>query len=332
MTSSDRAPSRRLLYVPLIIVALIFAVYAGLWRFGATQMVTAVNQWVADQNAAGLTVTHDDIRSSGFPFFLRTVINSPVISSPEIGQWRGEKLVIEALPYDLNRLIFVPLGEQRVSHIEFGDWTIDAEGLRASIANDKTRGWAFAANVENAKAQSDAGDSASLGALIVDIAPQTEGLAVITMNLAAETIALQRNGIESQIDRFEGSFALTETLAFNTSRPLLAWRSAGGSLIIRGMAARLPEAEMSLQGEVSVDAQNFPVGELNAQFQNPAAFGRLLGDFGVIGRREAMAAEAGLNLAAMATGGKLTAPVRLEDGRAKIAGIAIAELPQLAGN
>ncbi|MEO1137587.1 MAG: DUF2125 domain-containing protein, partial [Pseudomonadota bacterium] len=105
MTGEAAKLRRRWLYLPFAIAGVIMAGYFLLWRAGAAEMKKAVAAWVEDQRAAGLVVSHGDLEAEGFPFFLRLHIADPDIAAPGVWRWRTERLTLDALPYDLNRLI-----------------------------------------------------------------------------------------------------------------------------------------------------------------------------------------------------------------------------------
>ena len=140
----------RWFYIPWTVAAVIFVAYFMLWRYGASEMKTAVGEWVEDQRAAGFDVSHGALKTDGFPFFLRLHIDEPHIASPGAWDWRTDRLTIDALPYDLNKLIFSTRSEQEVFLDGAGRWRVNADDFRVSIANDKKRDWVFATTIGGA--------------------------------------------------------------------------------------------------------------------------------------------------------------------------------------
>ncbi|MHA7872551.1 MAG: DUF2125 domain-containing protein, partial [Hyphococcus sp.] len=173
MTEQQTRLKRRWLYIPFAVAAVVVIAYYLLWRAGAAEMKTAVADWAEAQRAAGLEVSHGALKADGFPFFLRVHVAAPAIEAPGAWAWRGDRLSLDALPYDLNKLIFSPRGEQIVSVENYDEWRITAADLRASIARDGAQGWVFSMNVADAVARRPAdGAAASLGTLVFDLAPE----------------------------------------------------------------------------------------------------------------------------------------------------------------
>ena len=330
MTEQLTRVSRRWLYIPFAIAAIVVIAYYMLWSAGAAQMKSAVHDWIEDQRSAGLTVSYSDIVSGGFPFFLRVHIDDVEIASPDGWRWQGERLSLDALPYNLNRLVFSPQGEQILSADGFGEWRVTAADLRASIANDKARGWVFSLTVGNATALRDADDaSAALQSLVFDLAPDATVGTTLVLNLAARKFTAEVDG-----ERYSLAELKTVTSA-SLSDLLLApdgvslWRQNGGVLNVLGFFADVEDAQFSVSGKIRLDANDYPAGAVNAEIVNPAKFALLLGKTGVISRAEAETAAAGLSLMALAGGGKIAAPIDLKDGKAQIAGVKIADLPRV---
>ena len=113
---------RRWLYIPWAIAAIVFLGYFMLWRAGASEMKKAVGAWVEDQREAGYNVSYGTLIADGFPFFLRLHIEDAHIAAHGLWDWQTERLTIDALPYDLNRLIFSTRSQQRISVANYGDW------------------------------------------------------------------------------------------------------------------------------------------------------------------------------------------------------------------
>lgn len=330
MTPQPTRLRRRWLYIPFAVAGVIVLGYYLLWRAGAEEMQKGVAQWVDDQRAAGFTVAHGEVRPDGFPFFLRVHIDNPDVTTPEGWRWRADRLSLDALPYELNKLIFSPAGAQTVSAEGYGEWRIAADDLRASIAADEARGWSFSATVGDAEAvRAEDGARATLGSLIFDLAPDAANATTLILSLAAKDIALTADDVETAVGRFETVMGMTETQALNGRGAAAQWRGAGGALIINGLIAEIEQATLSVAGSLGLDPAHYPAGQLRAEIVNPAGLAGPLSDTGVLTREEADAAAAGLTLMAIAGGGKVAAPIDFKDGAAQIAGIKIADLPKV---
>ncbi|NOX81933.1 MAG: DUF2125 domain-containing protein [Alphaproteobacteria bacterium] len=330
MTDQTPRISRRWLYAPFAIAAIILAGYYLLWRTGAHEMKKAVDAWVIDQRAAGLEVSHGPVTSKGFPFFLRVRIEAPDIAMPGAWRWRAETLFLDALPYDLNRLIISPGGEQLLSAEGFGEWRGAAADLRASIANDKARGWVFALTVGDAAGRRDSDGAAyRLTSLVLDLAPAPDDPATLTLNLAANGLEISAGGETYDMAQLQTVLSLSASDMLETPTPAASWREANGALTITHFFADIETTKIALSGAIQLDQALYPQGALKTELQSPAGLANLLGKTGALSQTEASAMAAGLTLMAITSGGKITAPIELKDGAAQIAGVKIADLPRL---
>lgn len=332
MSTSEQAKrlKRRWLYIPFAVAGLIVLAYYLLWSAGAREMKAAVDDWVFEQREAGLTVSHGAVKADGFPFFLRVHIAEPDIASPDGWRWRGEKLSLDALPYDLNKLIFSPTGEQAVALKDYGTWRATADDLRASITRDKTRGWVFSFNIADAKAiREEDGAEAALGSLVFDLAPDVATPETLTLTLAASAFQATMSNESYDITALQTVSSLSQTHLLNSGDAVAAWRAAGGTLTVTGLFIDIEETQISAAGVVSLDKNQYPAGLMNTEIANPAGFARMLGRAGALTHNEAETAAAGLSLMSFASGGKINAPIEMKNGKAQIAGVKIADLPQV---
>jgi hypothetical protein len=318
-------PKRLWLYLPFAVAAVVFAGYFLLWRAGAAEMKKAIGVWVEDQRAASYEVTHGALKAEGFPFFLRVHVETPEIADPGAWRWSTGRLTLDALPYDLNRLIFSVNGEQRASLEGYGDWRIATDDFRFSIASDKTREWKFSMTVGGARASRDSdGANAAVERLVFDLAPSAEEPDMLVLSLAAANLA--GGGPDGGAFHLDG----VQTVMAATRADALAdaeiWRQSGGELIINGFNAQRDEAKLSVAGTLSLDARRLPEGDLKTEITAPAPFVKALGELGVLTAEEAESAGAALTLAAIANGGKIAAPLEFRDGAAHIAGVTVFEL------
>ncbi len=327
---TDQAnPARRLwLYAPFMIAGVILLAYYFLWRAGAAEMKKGVEAWIADQRAMGLDISYGAIRPDGFPFFLRMRIDEPDITQPDAWRWRTEMLTLDALPYDLNRLIFSTRNVQTIWIKGNGEWKLTADDFRTSIASDDARGWVFAATIGGARAlRTEDGNTVSLENLVLDLAPDATEPATLTLNLAAAGLFTESGEKALEFDSLQTMLAVTQTPAFSMPDPAIAWRHAGGEVRIIGFLAQIGDARLSVTGALHLDQDNRPEGRLDTEIIAPAAFAHALETAGALSADEADSAAAALTLTAIAGGGKIAAPIILQDGAAHIAGAKLADFP-----
>ncbi len=327
MDDQLRGAKRRWLYLPWAIAVFVVAGYFVLWRTGAAEMKKGLHEWVDSQRSAGMIVSHGALKAEGFPFFLRVHIEKPDIAQTGEWRWRTDRLTLDALPYDLNRLIFSIRSEQHISFAKYGDWRIQADDVRASIANDKKRSWVFAFTLGRAIAQRDEdGAIAEIDSLVFDLAPDAVNEMTLVLSLAAADAHVSASGHDARLDSLQTVMAATQAGFLGDAQ---AWRDAGGALIINGLIATLGEASLSVAGDVRLDHNNLPEGQLTADATSPAAFARALAEAGVMSVEDAESLAATLTLTAIASGGKITAPIEIKDGAAHLAGIRIADFSRI---
>ena len=319
----DARLNRRWLYIPFAVAALVFAGYALLWRAGAAEMKKAIAVWAQDQRAIGVDVSYDSLKADGFPFFLRVHVEDPEISTADGLRWRTDRLTLDALPYDLTRLIFSVRCEQRVSLADNSDWRVNAEGFKFSIANDKSRDWIFSMNVENARATRETGQAAaSLSHLVFDLSPSAADETTLVLSLAAADFEAKVSDKSARLDRVQTLLAVTQVQALGDAE---MWRQAGGEIKINGLNAGRDEAKLSVNGSLSLDNAHHLKGALNTEVIAPAPFAEALSQLGVMSEQEAQSAAAALTLAAIAGGGKISAPLEFSNGAAHLSGVKILE-------
>ncbi len=331
MAASHRRPSRRLLYLPFAIAGVIVAGYGLLWRHGATEMRRAVVSWADDQRENGLDVSYQKISTGGFPFFLRAKIDGVEIGDPDRWRWQVDRLAIDALPYDLNRLIFSPLGEQRFDHYDAGVWFAQAENIRASITRDPEREWLFMLEVTNGAARAEGKSSkATVSRLLVNIAPNVEDPALIESSVHAVDILLEDGRHSGFVSLLDATFGLEKAAVFtDAGDPAENWTRANGALVVHHLGMEAEGARLTAAGTLGLDVNGYPAGVIEAKIENPASVATILAGAGILNKYESEAMATGLGFMALATGGTLAVPIKFHDGMAKIGKIKIADLPKI---
>ncbi|WP_425410767.1 DUF2125 domain-containing protein [Hyphococcus sp.] len=330
MTEQSVRLRRQWLYLPFLIAGVIMAAYFFLWRAGAAEMKKGVESWIADQRMAGMKIDHGALIAEGFPFFLRVHVEAPDIAQPGAWRWRGDRLTMDALPYDLNKLIFSFRGEQTVWLNGYGEWTISTEEFRTSIANDADREWLFAATIGGFTAtRVEDGATAAVESLVLDLAPDAADQSTLTLNLAATRVISDVGKNAIAFDALNTIFAVTGSNAFSANDPANAWRSVDGKVQIKMLIVRMEDAELSVSGVLGLDAEDYPTGRLDAHLSAPGVFIEALGQAGVLTAEETEQAAAAMTLTAIAGGGAINAPIELMHGDAQIAGVKIYRLPRV---
>lgn len=306
------------LYLPFAIAGVVVVAYALLWLQGAKTMRRSVEDWAQDQRDNGLAVSYGEIKTGGFPFFLRATVSEADIAEPGRWRWKTERLAIDALPYDLHRLIFSPLGDQRFESPDLGIWRAQAENIRASIAADRERGWKFSLDVSNGAARrEDRSGQVTVTRLLVDVAPNSVDPAITETSLHAADLDLKDGERALSLSIVDAALGFAQAVA------------PGEALLVRQLGIKAGETRLAATGVVGLDADGYPAGAVDAEIENPAGVAKLLADAGVLTQSESDTVGAGLALMALATGGKLAAPIVFQHGMVKIGKFKLGNLPRI---
>ncbi|MEM8934968.1 MAG: DUF2125 domain-containing protein [Pseudomonadota bacterium] len=329
MADESKRLSRKWLYGPFVVAGLILLAYRMVWGYAADQMKVGLTDWVDVQRAAGYDITHDAITATGFPFFLRVHIDNVEAQSPTPWEWRTPRITLDALPYDLNKLIItIPKGHS-VSEPIGRQWDIVADDWRAGLYRDPDTGWRYSMTIAEASAQSGGGELIDAGSIIFDIAPEAGGPETITLNLAASNLRFTGSEEPVTLETLQTSISLERADALVGVDPLALWRREGGAVAIHGLIALFEGSQLNASGRISVDKDNHLTGVLDSELRDPAGAARLFGKIGMLSNEEAELAAAGLALYAMAGRGRIAEQIEMRSGAAYLRGIKIADLPAL---
>ena len=285
-------------------------------------------QWIEDQRALGYDISHNGISRKGFPFYLRLKVDAPKVTTPEGWRWHAPIFFVDALPYDLTRVIFSPYGEQTLYLDGNEKWIMNAEEAKASIGVDKNRGWFFSLSIKNGLA-SNGTDKGSIAQLDLDLAPSAIDISTLTLMLIATGAGGQSDDANWALDQLNLAVDLTHADLLPLTDGIDLWRANDGKLVVKALEAQEETGTVRLKGAVTIDEADYPAGRLEAEITNPAAITSWLADAKVISPQEAETTGAQLTLLAIAGGGKIQAPIEFADGAATVSGVALAELPLL---
>lgn len=318
MRNAALKPSRVVSWTLTTLALVVLAAWFFVWRAGAETMRRSIDAWAEDQRAAGFSVVYNDVRTTGFPFFLRGALENAAISDGRNWRWSAATLNIDTLPYALDRLTFSAANPQTLDLGAHGLWSLATERGRVSIESDKARDWTFTAESgPGVLSRADGGAALSAEKFLLSIAPAATDLRRIEASLIVDKFALVRAGETIDAPHIE-AFVETEERA-----------ARGREISLKHVSIEAEGARLLLQGKLGVDANGFPEGVLQAEITDPAGLAALLGKTGALSPGEADQAAAALTLAAIAGGGKLKGPIELKNGAARIAGVKIADLPKL---
>ena len=304
--------NRWFLYGPFIGAGVILGCWFLLWRAGAATMRNSLDEFAATQAGEGIAVAHEPLETRGFPFFLRGVTENFSIGS---GAERYEcaRLYIDALPYAPGRIIFSCGAEQRLIAAN-GVWILDAKDARASIERDKDRGWI--AKIESGRASAFNNDvEVSADHAIINIAPGEPDDDRIDASIRIVSFGVTRPASGYAFDRIDAAATVS------------GGGAAGDRTIeIHGFKAVISETVVNAKGEIFLPAEGDARGRLDAHIEKPAGLVRTLADAGLLDEKDAKTAEAGLAMLAVASGGAISAPIELDGGEVRLAGLKLADV------
>ncbi|MCI5044850.1 MAG: DUF2125 domain-containing protein [Aquisalinus sp.] len=355
-TSPAKRANRWLLYGPLAAGGLIFAIYTVIWMVGANIMRDELDNWIADQKQNGFVVEHGKISVEGYPFVLRGKLMAPVYGNPADGwQWQAERLYVDTLPYDPTRLILMPYGEQVVrvtADRRQETWRINAAVLKASISET-----ANGIEIRDLVAAPEDGTSATdfsriaVGSLRANTYIRDDEEAGLQQDIGQFALAAEEIAIDGQTSERDVRIRLADASIDASRLPALMeaiggrgsysnWRRQGGEVLIT--SARLmigssddsiPVSKVALTGNLSVDASNYPTGDLTASISDHSGLLSLLVNYDLLSAGNARDVDGTLSMISSAMGNEMRVPLELEDGRARIktplGGVTIARLEPL---
>ncbi len=339
---TPKKPSRWGLYIPFALLGVLAIAWYFYWSFASNIMSEAVTDWIEDERERGNVVALETYEIRGFPFFLRAEIEAPQYEVPGAFSWRGERLMIDTLPYNPTSLTFSPIGVQNISFAtDDGQqaWQVEMETLRVRIAEEKMALQAVNLKAVDASAQRKffLGDVA----INAEMRPEEEQGPVTAFVVASMQDVMAGDGERSvDVTRFDLAGAMRNYPAYEQSGSLALWGSAGGEVIIDGVQLILAgddETDMSGQsapmiaiyGNLGVDGNAHLKGQINLSLRAPEELLGELVKWQVLNAEEAEEASNILSPMAKAAGGTFSAPITLKDGQAKIFGTVIAELERV---
>lgn len=327
--------ARRLFaFWPLAAGFLVLFVYAALWRAGAAEMRRAIDDWAEEQRAQGLSVTFDRVSVTGFPFILRGDIRDAAIAVPEGLSWRAERLMIDASLISPRALIFRAPQTQSLDLGRAGAWRMTTPTGRTRIASASNGSWSLEVQSGASRLErTDKAQAISTQKTRLIVAPDQDAPSQINVALTLDDLSFTGGVAPLRIEKIEAGLAivldprLSSVAAIEPGAP--APRIVPGAVKINKLHIEAEGARLAATGTITLDREGYPSGVLDAEIINPGGFASLLGKAGALSPEEVEQARAGLTLAAIANGGKLSAPLVLKDGAAQIAGVAVAKLPHV---
>jgi len=287
-------------------------VYTGGWVYGARQTIEAAEHWVGERRAEGYSVRYDDMRATGYPFWIRIELANPGFGAPRAVSpwgWEGGALVVTARPWRPGRFFLHTSGEQMVSF----------------LGNDQRQTYSGFLGAGEAELIFNDGDpqSISLSILGLDLVAQQggggkilvadanidlrrlpvpagsgQGGATLALDITSSRVELPSVIVSPLGDRIEElrlSGRLLGALPRGPGASLIEvleiWRDSGGTVEVDQAVLNHGPLNIRADGTLALDRDLQPVGAFTARVQG---FNETLDVFsrrGLIGAGQAMSAK-----------------------------------------
>ena len=326
--------SKKFLYGPLVLGALVMVIWYGIWLQGAKQLKNVIAEFAVESAEDGAIVTYDHVRVSGFPFFLRGKIDKPATEIASGEMWLGDKLYMDADILSPKRLLFSPRGVHQFSSPSGETWRFIDDSARASFEKFENKRWVAKFAGDYLKLDLANGTTGHLLDYLLNVQRVSKELDIYEASMVTGSAAIDGGAYEGKplkLASIEGAARLYKASLLQEST-LEIWQSQGGRLEIDRIVISTDDAFFSVSGDVSIDPDGHLTGDLKAVTENPAKLTPLFAAIGQLSDDESRATSAALLMLSIASGGKIEAPVELKNGGAYILGVQVAALPNVKTN
>ena len=333
----------------LIAVAASLAVavaYSGYWYYARGLALDLVAGWQDARGEEGYRITHEPMQTEGFPFAIRVVLEAPSVTAPEgRWDWRGQRLVLEAQPWNLHRFRLESHGAQEISLDRNGaPYRIVLEPKEAAaIAVFWNNGQPKSASLllQQVKVSGDPGDWQAaeiwIEATRPESPPATHTETAMTLSIAGSDVVLPAHidaPLGREIETLRGDFRLLGVVRNGpVEQAVESWRRDGGTVEVPWLRGVWGRVDLRAQGSMALDEDWRPMGAFSADIRGYAAGMDALADTAIIEPKMATMAKIGLALLAKRPleGGEpvLTVPVTAQSGQLYVGPVRIADLPPI---
>lgn len=267
---------------PILAVLVAFALYSAYWVYARGQIESYVNDWEAEQLAAGYDIEHSNIRIGGYPYRFSVAADEVVMRAPEAeGGWvlSLDSFEANALPYDFSHWI-VALGENFSLERDGDGMAFTASSARFSIAGEARVTNRIGISIEglsvtgigNAQPALTSAGIIGLSAIARDTGEMLVQVQLDAVQLVPDAVdPILINSFGDHVDVVRADFILTEWPELARSADLAAWARASGEYTLRGFEIDWGRLNMAAEGQMSLDSQLRPSGRLSLNLLDPEA-------------------------------------------------------------
>jgi hypothetical protein len=249
--------------------------YAIYWYVVAPKVDAAIDDWVAMQRQAGLTLEFQRTPVAGFPWEFRSIFRNPHVAGSINGQpveWQGAALELSLSPFDLETIRFSAAGHHRVD-LGAARYTLDAAALNGALAfrDDGTMAKVDAEG-ESIKLELPNGtgmslDGATIGLTLPEAPPRSDQESAADFSVDATNVALPAGTTLLTADplttvRIAGSIK-GPIPAAPLSPALAAWSNQGGTLEVKAFTLAQPPLTLTGSATLALDQDLQPIGAAN---------------------------------------------------------------------
>lgn len=329
----------------LAIVILAALGWSGWWYLQASTRERALEDWLADRRSDGWVAETGELRVTGFPNRVDTIVTDLELADPEAGwSWKADGLEIRSLSYKPNHIIAALPGEQTFSTpLE----TLHAESanLRGSVIFEPTPRLGLERTtfeIGDLRITSDSGWTAGIGKAILAVRQAAEAERPFSYDLAfeGERIALPREILgamraEGVLPAEVGHLSLDTTLAFDKAwdRPAIEGEEPViEDVRIRKLSLAWGKLTLAGRGRLGVDDRGYADGKIDLEARNWEKMVELAVSAGMLDASIGDALRGGLGLLSHFSGsdGALKVPLSFSDGMTRLGPIVLGPAPVLA--
>jgi hypothetical protein len=335
-----RPLGQRLALGVVVLLLLLGAGHAVLWRVMASQLEAGLATWVQIRRAQGWRVDHAAPQRGGWPFSATLTLGAVRLEGgsatlPGGMVLEAERVVLRVtLPW-LHRLRVEMPAAQRL-RIAGGEWRFAADELVALVPLERdTPPREALLLAERLRLSTPAGpmEVARANLSLASSSTATEGEPALEFSLVAEAVDLPMppdalGPFGRRIETFAADAALSGPVPGGRvpAQRAEAWRDGGGVLELRSLAVHWGPAELHAAATLALDAGLQPTGAGSLRLTGAGPALQALSDAGLVGRRAAGTARIMLPLMSRPTAAGATeieVPLTIEDRTLAVARIPV---------
>ena len=311
--------------LPIAGIVLLLGAYSGYWFYAAGRVGEEMRAWILDKEEAGYEIEYSDLRVSGFPYRFQIQLSEPHFRAPPSdGGWDARLAGVKAnaLPYDFSHWI---VSFEGPLVLDSGDvLEINASSARMSRKSGRDgRTQRIGAEIRDLTMRAISGEPPAIEAIdalvlsgvvgeddSLRVRMEASGLRARPAN-PDEPGLTRAFGESGQLARTELIF--TEWSALARDGNAAVWSQAGGRMQIVQAELEWGPAQVSGEGDLTLDRQARPDGRISLRIADPDALTDALIEGEVIAAANGEALRLATMLAPRSSEG-VSLPFTLRDG------------------